>query len=41
MIGKTANAAIWAVWEPAVFGLFLLVGPVWCTVCPCPPPAAR
>jgi CRP-like cAMP-binding protein/polyferredoxin len=34
MIGKTANAAIWAVWEPAVFGLFLLVGPVWCTVCP-------
>ena len=32
--GRNANAAIWSVWEPAVFGLFLLAGPVWCTVCP-------
>jgi polyferredoxin len=33
-IGRTANTAIWAVWEPVVFGLFLVMGPVWCTVCP-------
>jgi polyferredoxin len=33
-IGRTANSAIWAVWEPVVFGLFLVAGPVWCTVCP-------
>ncbi len=30
----SANAAVWMFWEPAVFGLFLLVGSVWCTVCP-------
>jgi CRP-like cAMP-binding protein len=30
----SANAAVWMLWEPAVFGLFLLVGTVWCTVCP-------
>jgi len=33
-LGLVANDAIWAVWEPVVFGLFLLVGPVWCTICP-------
>lgn len=32
--GRVANAAVWSLWEPAVFGLFLLVGRVWCTVCP-------
>lgn len=32
--GRVANAAIWSLWEPVVFGLFLIVGPVWCTVCP-------
>lgn len=32
--GRVANTAIWSLWEPVVFGLFLLVGPVWCTVCP-------
>jgi polyferredoxin len=32
--GRLANTAIWSIWEPAVFALFLLVGPVWCTVCP-------
>jgi len=32
--GRTANGLVWAAWEPAVFALFLLVGPVWCTVCP-------
>lgn len=31
---ESANAAVWMLWEPAVFGLFLLVGSVWCTVCP-------
>ena len=30
----SANAAVWMLWEPVVFGLFLLVGTVWCTVCP-------
>jgi polyferredoxin len=33
-LGRVANAGIWSVWEPTVFALFLLVGPVWCTVCP-------
>lgn len=32
--GRVANTAIWSLWEPVVFGLFLLVGPVWCTICP-------
>ena len=32
--GRAANTAIWSLWEPAVFALFFLVGPVWCTVCP-------
>jgi len=31
---ESANAAVWMLWEPAVFGLFLLFGSVWCTVCP-------
>jgi len=34
IVGRTANRAVWAVWEPAVFGLFLAVGAMWCTVCP-------
>lgn len=33
-IGRTANLAIWSIWEPVVFALFLLAGPIWCTVCP-------
>ncbi|MEJ2583064.1 MAG: cyclic nucleotide-binding domain-containing protein, partial [Acidobacteriota bacterium] len=32
--GRAANTAIWSMWEPAVFALFFLVGPVWCTICP-------
>ncbi len=32
--GTMANLFIWGVWEPVVFGLFLLAGSVWCTVCP-------
>jgi CRP-like cAMP-binding protein/polyferredoxin len=34
LLAQTANGAVWMLWEPAVFGLFLLVGSVWCTVCP-------
>ncbi len=34
LAGRLANGAIWSLWEPAVFGLFLLAGPVWCTICP-------
>jgi polyferredoxin len=34
LIGRAANTAIWSLWEPVVFALFFLVGPVWCTVCP-------
>ena len=32
--GRVANTAIWSLWEPTVFALFLVVGPVWCTICP-------
>ena len=32
--GNIANSLIWSVWEPAVFALFFLAGPVWCTICP-------
>lgn len=31
---RAANLAVWGVWEPVTFVLFLLVGAVWCTVCP-------
>jgi CRP-like cAMP-binding protein/polyferredoxin len=34
LVARTANGAVWMLWEPAVFGLFLLVGSLWCTVCP-------
>ena len=34
LLAQTANGAVWMLWEPAVFGLFLLVGSLWCTVCP-------
>lgn len=33
-IGRMANVAIWSLWEPVVFALFLVAGPIWCTVCP-------
>jgi polyferredoxin len=33
-VARYANGAVWMLWEPAVFGLFLLVGSIWCTVCP-------
>ena len=32
--GRLANGFVWSVWEPVVFALFLLLGSVWCTVCP-------
>ncbi len=32
--GNVANSLIWSVWEPVVFALFFLAGPVWCTICP-------
>ena len=32
--GRIANTAIWSLWEPVVFGLFFVLGPVWCTICP-------
>jgi len=34
LAARTANASVWMLWEPVVFGLFLLVGSLWCTVCP-------
>lgn len=34
LAAQAANASVWMIWEPVVFGLFLLVGSVWCTVCP-------
>lgn len=33
-LARAGNAFVWNLWEPAVFGAFLLVGAVWCTVCP-------
>jgi CRP-like cAMP-binding protein/polyferredoxin len=33
-VADFANRAVWVLWEPVVFGLFLLVGSVWCTICP-------
>ncbi len=33
-LARMANGFIWSAWEPAVFAMFLFVGPVWCTVCP-------
>ncbi len=33
-LARIANGFIWSAWEPAVFAMFLFVGPVWCTVCP-------
>ena len=32
--GRFANGFVWQVWEPVVFGLFLLGGALWCTICP-------
>jgi CRP-like cAMP-binding protein len=32
--GRAANTLIWSGWEPVVFGLFLVIGRVWCTLCP-------
>ena len=32
--GRVANTAIWSLWEPVVFGLFFVIGPIWCTICP-------
>jgi transcriptional regulator with AAA-type ATPase domain/polyferredoxin len=32
--GRIANTAIWSLWEPTVFALFFIAGPVWCTICP-------
>jgi len=34
VVGQFTNGFIWSVWEPVVFGLFLLGGALWCTVCP-------
>ena len=32
---ESANTTVWMLWEPVVFGLFLLVGTVWCRhLCP-------
>ena len=33
-LGRISNTFIWSAWEPVVFGLFFLAGPVWCTICP-------
>jgi transcriptional regulator with AAA-type ATPase domain/NAD-dependent dihydropyrimidine dehydrogenase PreA subunit len=32
--GALANAATWALWEPALFLVFFGVGRLWCTICP-------
>jgi len=33
-VGVFANDLTWGLWEPALFVVFLMVGRVWCTVCP-------
>jgi len=32
--GKVMNFLVWGVWEPGLIFAFLVVGRVWCTVCP-------
>jgi DNA-binding NtrC family response regulator len=32
--GRIANGLVWGLWWPGLFVLFLLVGRVWCPVCP-------
>lgn len=32
--GKTANSLLWGLWWPALLALFLLLGRVWCYLCP-------
>lgn len=34
VLGWAANAMVWGLWWPALVVLFLVVGRVWCTVCP-------
>jgi transcriptional regulator with AAA-type ATPase domain len=33
-LGKLMNFMVWGVWEPALIVVFLILGRVWCTVCP-------
>jgi PAS domain S-box-containing protein len=33
-IGQLANSLVWGIWWPALIIVFLLVGRLWCTVCP-------
>jgi len=32
--GLWSNTFVWSIWEPVIFGLFLLAGALWCTICP-------
>jgi len=34
MIGRIANGLVWGVWWPFLMAAFLLMGRLWCTVCP-------
>jgi transcriptional regulator with AAA-type ATPase domain/polyferredoxin len=33
-IGQLANGLVWGIWWPAMVVVFLLLGRLWCTVCP-------
>jgi len=34
LVGKVANAAVWGVWWPALIATSILLGRIWCAVCP-------
>lgn len=34
LIGKLANVMVWGVWWPALIGMSVLFGRVWCALCP-------
>jgi CRP-like cAMP-binding protein/polyferredoxin len=34
LAGQLANVVIWGLWEPLIIAAFLLLGRVWCSVCP-------
>ena len=34
--GRFANSLVWSIWWPALLVVFVTVGRLWCTWCPCP-----
>jgi transcriptional regulator with AAA-type ATPase domain/polyferredoxin len=34
LAGRVANGVVWGLWWPSVILAFLLIGRIWCTICP-------